>query len=108
MQGLLNRENLLATDPGLVGSAASLSEDGFQRVAKLKDDVAMKAFINRVLLSEARYVTDHAQFNGFVPFYSGTKAHAAHKGAHKCDGGESVSEELCLHAAQQGDFLFFL
>lgn len=101
MQGLHHRENTLANDPGLVGSAAPLSEDGFQRVAKVQNDLAMKAFINRVLLSEARYVTDHAQFNGFVPFYSGTKAHAAHKGAHKCDGGESVSEELCLQAAQQ-------
>lgn len=83
------------------GTVVPLSEDGFQRVAKLKNDVEMKAFINRVLQSEARYATDKAQINGFVPFYSGTKAHAAHKGAHKCDIGESVSEELCLQAAQQ-------
>jgi len=85
----------------LVGKAVPLSEEGFQRVAKLRNDVEMKTFMNRVLLSEARYVTDHAQMNGFVPFYSGTKAHAAHKGAHKCESGESVSETLCMQAAQQ-------
>lgn len=78
-----------------------LSEEGFSAVAKLKSDEDMKAFVHRLLSSEARYVADKGQLNGFVSFYSGTHAHLGHKGSHKCVEGESPSEELCLQAAQK-------
>lgn len=84
-----------------LGNAAALSEDGFLAVAKLKSDEDMKAFIHRMLLSEARFVADKGKLNGFVGFYSGTSAHLGHKGSHKCVEGESPSEELCLKAAQK-------
>merc|ERR1719198_7566 len=67
----------------------------------MKSDKDMKAFAYRVLMSEARYATDEGRLNGFVPFYSGTQAHLTHKGAAKCDSGESTSERLCLEVAQR-------
>lgn len=87
--------------PPRFGNSAPLSDDGFLAVAKLKSDEDMKAFIHRLLSSEARYVADKGKLNGFVGFYSGTSAHLGHKGSHKCVEGETPTEELCLQAAQK-------
>lgn len=56
------------------GSAAPITEHGYQLVASLKSDDEMKAFIHRVLEKEARYVVDKSELNGIVPYYSGTQA----------------------------------
>lgn len=84
-----------------LGNSAPLSEDGFLSVVALKSDEDMKAYIHRLLSSEARFVADKGKLNGFVGFYSGTSAHLGHKGSHKCVDGENPSEELCLQTAQK-------
>merc|ERR1719183_464026 len=60
----------------------------------MKSDKEMKSFVYRILMSEARYATDEGRLNGLVPFYSGTQGHLTHKGAAKCDSGETISERL--------------
>mmetsp|Transcript_2933 Transcript_2933/g.6388 ORF Transcript_2933/g.6388 Transcript_2933/m.6388 type:complete len:236 (+) Transcript_2933:74-781(+) len=51
---------------------ASLTEDGYQKVAALKDDGKMAHFIRRVCAAEVRRVIDEDGLNGFSPFFSGT------------------------------------
>lgn len=54
-----------------IGTNVPLTEKGYQLVADLKDDDEMRAFIQRVIRQDARYVNDIAQLSGVVPFYSG-------------------------------------
>merc|ERR1719183_182561 len=58
------------------GSQAALTEDGYQLVAELKSDREMKNFVKRVLAAEGLGVHGEMedQFEGFIPFYSGTNA----------------------------------
>jgi hypothetical protein len=56
-----------------LGSTAKLSEEGYQRVVALRSNDEMKAFIRRVLSSEAREVKDESGLSGIVPFYSGVE-----------------------------------
>jgi hypothetical protein len=55
-----------------VGSTASLTEEGYREVAKLKDDVEMKNLIVRVIENYDCKVVDAGGLNGFVPWFSGT------------------------------------
>jgi hypothetical protein len=55
-----------------VGSTASLTEDGYREVAKLKDDLEMKSFIVRVIENYDCKVDDEGALIGFVPWFSGT------------------------------------
>lgn len=68
-----------------LGNSVAVSENGYQQVAAQKSDEEMKAFIHRVLAAEARYVSDVAELNGLVPFYSGTQ---------NSQNLESLKEEL--------------
>lgn len=83
------------------GDSVPLNEEGFQRVVGMKSDKEMKSFVYRIMMSEARYVADDGKLNGLVPFYSGTQSYLTHKGAARCDTGETVTEQLCLEAAQR-------
>merc|ERR1719183_3102853 len=51
---------------------ATLTEAGYQLVASHKSDDEMKAFVHRVVESEARYVANATELSGLVPYYSGT------------------------------------
>lgn len=55
-----------------IGSTASLTEDGYRQVAKLKDDNEMKNFIVRVIENYDCKVEDVGGLMGFVPWFSGT------------------------------------
>lgn len=57
------------------GAAASLTEEGYRRVANLKNDQEMEAYIRRILASEGLKVRDGAEhdLDGFTPFFSGTQ-----------------------------------
>lgn len=57
------------------GTSASLTEDGYQLVASLKNDAEMGAYIRRILASEGKQVRTNAdsEVDGFVPFFSGTR-----------------------------------
>jgi hypothetical protein len=55
------------------GNNVPLTEEGYQRVAKMQNNTMMKTFIRRVLSSQARFVTEEAGLSGFVPFYSGKR-----------------------------------
>lgn len=50
---------------------ASLSEDGYQVIARLKSNEAMKAYMQRLLKVLGRQVSDEGGFAGFVPYFSG-------------------------------------
>lgn len=52
------------------GMSADLSEDGYKRVAELRSDVQMKAFIRRAIVNAHLHVKAEAGLSGFVPYYS--------------------------------------
>lgn len=57
---------------GWLGGQAPLSENGYQLVASLKSDFEMSNFIKRFLFRTRRTILNEGEFNGLVPFYSGT------------------------------------
>eukprot|EP00448_Togula_jolla_P004244 CAMPEP_0170609048 /NCGR_PEP_ID=MMETSP0224-20130122/21912_1 /TAXON_ID=285029 /ORGANISM="Togula jolla, Strain CCCM 725" /LENGTH=1056 /DNA_ID=CAMNT_0010934319 /DNA_START=49 /DNA_END=3219 /DNA_ORIENTATION=- len=57
-----------------IGSSASLAEEGYQAVVSFKSDEQMGVYVQRVLELLGREVSDEGDFNGFVPYYSGTTA----------------------------------
>lgn len=57
------------------GHRAALNEEGYQAVAKLKDDGEMEAFIRRAAVHLGLQIHDRdGVLRGVVPYYSGTKA----------------------------------
>eukprot|EP00971_Amphidinium_carterae_P304618 6053410-Amphidinium_carterae.1 len=56
----------------LRGLTAPLTEEGYQRVAGLKNDAEMSLYIHRVAASLGRKVTNVGDLNGFAPYFSGT------------------------------------
>lgn len=73
--GLLRQAVLSA--PGTVarseiqGSTAELNNDGYQKVAALKDNAEMMVFARRVLDAHDKKVTDEGVLTGIVPYFSG-------------------------------------
>lgn len=57
-----------------ISRGAPLSEEGYQRVAALRSNNAMKMFTRRVLRALGREVSCEGGFDGFVPHYSGVFA----------------------------------
>lgn len=58
----------------VTGASATLNEDGYESVAKLKNNAEMKTFIQRVVDDMGGRVVDEPGFNGVVPYYSGQRA----------------------------------
>lgn len=58
----------------LKAQSASLNEDGYRSIAKLKDDREMAEFISRVAEDLGYDIRDPGGLNGVVPYYSGKKA----------------------------------
>jgi len=58
---------------GVTGETAPLNELGYELVAKMQKDDEMRAFIVRLLSTEARHVKDEFGLHAMVPFFSGTK-----------------------------------
>jgi len=64
---------LAAGDKGHgLGSTATIDEEGYEEVAKLKDDGEMKTFIKRVIRDYDCRVDDESGLMGIVPWFSGT------------------------------------
>jgi len=57
-----------------LGATAAMDEQGYQAVAKLKDDEEMKTFILRVVEDYDCHVKDDFGLMGIVPWFSGTTA----------------------------------
>jgi len=57
-----------------LGATAALDEEGYDAVAKLKDDEEMKTFILRVIADYDCRVDDEDGLMGIVPWFSGTTA----------------------------------
>jgi len=55
------------------GTSAALTEDGYQRVARLKSDEEMESFIRRLINSMSLKVVKDDGLSGVVPWYSGTQ-----------------------------------
>jgi len=53
------------------GSTAELNNDGYQKVAALRDNAQMMAFARRVLDAREKRVTDDGVLAGIVPYFSG-------------------------------------
>jgi len=64
----------IAVDAVQSARLSALSEDGYQAVAKLRNDEAMKMYMRRVLKIFGRQVADEGALSGFVPHYSGVIA----------------------------------
>eukprot|EP00927_Polykrikos_kofoidii_P002159 TRINITY_DN10840_c0_g1_i1.p2 TRINITY_DN10840_c0_g1~~TRINITY_DN10840_c0_g1_i1.p2 ORF type:complete len:180 (-),score=21.60 TRINITY_DN10840_c0_g1_i1:455-919(-) len=64
------------TETGPKGSTAPLTQDGYEKVAKLRSDEDMIHFTLRVLGSQGLAVRKGAEadLRGFVPYYSGVAA----------------------------------
>merc|ERR1712046_311481 len=58
----------------LKANSASLNEDGYKRIAKLKDDREMALFITRVAEMLGYKIRDDSMLSGVAPYYSGKKA----------------------------------
>lgn len=73
--GLLRQAVLSA--PGTVarseiqGSTAELNNEGYQKVAALKDNAQMMVFAHRVLDAHDKEVTDDGVLAGIIPYFSG-------------------------------------
>jgi hypothetical protein len=55
------------------GTNASITEQGYQAVAKKKSDAEMKIFMLRIIASQNRVLKNEGDLDGFVPWYSGTR-----------------------------------
>jgi len=53
------------------GATVPLTEEGYQRVVKMKSNAEMESFMQRVILREARFVKDLGGLRGVVPYHSG-------------------------------------
>jgi len=69
--------------PSLQPSSTELSEAGYQKVASLRSDDAMKKFVYRLLASEGKMVASEDDLSGLVPWYSGSHAVQTLKGLRK-------------------------
>lgn len=60
----------------VTGTSASLTEDGYQLVASLKNDAEMGSYVRRLLANEGKQVRPGAdsEVDGFVPYFSGTRS----------------------------------
>jgi len=56
------------------GLTAPLSEAGYQQVAELKNDQSMQFYVMRLLDARGMVGVDNGKMEGFLPWYSGTKA----------------------------------
>jgi len=66
---------LAAGDEGRgLGTTATTDEEGYEAVAKLKDDEEMKTFILRVIEDYDCHVNDEGGLMGIIPWFSGTTA----------------------------------
>lgn len=82
------------------GSLAPLTEDGYQQIADLRSDPEMSIFVHRVLEAQNLIVTDEGALNGFIGWFSGTRATQSLKELNEQMGQQSWTSIKQANAVQ--------